>query len=174
MCFEFVVYVHTKTQKNTTIILGFHLTVDKWIKKGVLEHESRTFRVAFTSSQENAEWLQWIQFCIERIAYRHRDKFSRSRVSSDLTNESESVRVTSKITPRGASVKEIVKLKKDLLSKSSLMDSVLFVVIRQGLGLQLHSCSTCGGVRAARFQIMLSLFFHVSITRIQIRTNTRK
>jgi hypothetical protein len=39
-------------------------------------------------------------------------------------------------------VKDVVKLKKNLLSKPSLTDSVLFVVIRQGLGLQLHSCST--------------------------------
>ena len=105
---------------------GFHLTVDKWIKKGVLEHESRTFRVAFASQQECAEWIQWIQFCIERIAFRHRDKFNQ-RSSADLTNENESIRVTAQITPRGMFVRAFSFTSPLSLSLALSLSSFFFI-----------------------------------------------
>eukprot|EP00939_MAST-03C_sp_MAST-3C-sp1_P001749 g1749.t1 len=136
-CFE------SKSHPDSSHKWGLQITVDKWVKKGSLEHESRLFKVLFASEQERAEWNQWTQFCIERIAFRIREtKFAGRRQSTefssqttDLTNASE------KITPRGCSTKELAAIQADALS-GPISQSLLFVGIRQGLGLQLHSCST--------------------------------
>eukprot|EP00940_MAST-03C_sp_MAST-3C-sp2_P003543 g3543.t1 len=130
-----------KHHHDSTHKWGLQITVDKWVKKGVLEQESRLFKVLFASEQTRDEWKQWTQFCIERIAFRIRDKFGGRRMSSEFSSETTDLHVTEKITPRGCSSKHLARIKKEVLSEP-LMQSLLFVAIRQGLGLQLHSCST--------------------------------
>jgi hypothetical protein len=125
---------------------GVLLSVTKWTRDNTLCNETRTFKIALPSTHERDKWMQWVEFCIKRIAFRNRGKEDLDKTSkADL-----GTKMPTYIRPRGFTASQLYNAEKKVLNTTASSDADedqfcdLVVILHEGTGIRRASEAIVG------------------------------